>query len=60
MISAERPRLVSARGGIEVWEVSEDPHVYVARVAGLRVGECGRTPAEVRRAARAAIAKAQK
>ena len=59
MISAERPRLVSAHGGIEGWEVSSDPHVYVARVAGRQVGGCGPTPAGVRRAARAAIAKAQ-
>ena len=58
MSSAERPRLVSHHGGIEVWEISEDPHVYVARVAGRQVGGCGRTPAAVRRAARAAIAKA--
>ena len=57
MTSAERPRLVSAHGGIEVWEVSSDPHVYVARVAGRQVGGCGPTPAAVRRAA---IAKAQK
>ena len=60
MISAERPRLVSRHGGIEVWEVSEDPHAYVARVAGRQVGEGGPTPAGVRRAARAAIVKAQK
>jgi len=60
MSSAEHPRLVSAHSGIEVWEISEDPHVYAARVAGRQVGECGHTPAEVRRAARAAIAKAQK